>query len=90
MVAASANASVRVVVGRTDWEAVHHVGNGGVQSEVSRRVLAVHIHDCGAILGGVRPAVLRCYCVSRVARVSTDAVVEERRGRRRLAVHHRE
>jgi hypothetical protein len=87
-VAASANASVRVEVGRTDWEAVHHVGNGGVQSEVSKRNLAVDIHDCGAILGEVRPEVLRCCCASRVARESTDALVEERRGRRRLAVRH--
>jgi hypothetical protein len=86
MVAVTANASVQVGVGRTDWEAVRHVGIGGVQSEVSRRDPAVDIHDCGVRSGGDRLVAFRCYCVSRVACESMDALVEEHRARRSLAV----
>jgi hypothetical protein len=82
-VEANVNASAWVEVGRTGWEVVPHAGNGGAQSEASKRDPVVDIHDCVAISVGDRPVAFRYCCVNRVARESRDALVEERRARRR-------
>jgi hypothetical protein len=82
------NASAWMEAGRTGWEVVHHAGNGGVLSGVSKRDPVVDIHDCGVISVEDRPVAFHCCCVNRVARESMDALVEERRARRRLAVRH--